>query len=202
MLFIIRSDERPAGYVHLSTANAWVTWLDRNIPAGLHADVRHRLNSNLKHLLVGLELKAGLIDPHAHRAHNEPSVVFEPYFQNLIMEFGLAAFSVLEGLGSGHWLNQNGHNGADAMRIGRDAWRAALCSVYDPDGGHGLDGDVVRTLALRDLLHQDRLGARANIDWHAMTYEAAFEPASRAIRTLLLREAGVVPAATNLNVEP
>ena len=33
-------------------------------------------------------------------------------------------------------------------------------------------------------------------------HEAAFEPASRAIQTLLRREAGVVPAATNLNVEP
>jgi hypothetical protein len=73
MFFITQSDERPDGYVHLSTANAWTVWLSRNIPVGLHADVRHRLNSNLKHLLVGLELKAALIDPHAHRAHNQPS---------------------------------------------------------------------------------------------------------------------------------
>lgn len=202
MLFITRSDERPAGYVHLSIANAWTTWLNRNIPAGLHADVRHRLNSNLKHLLVGLELKAALIDPHEHRAHNDPSALFEPYFQNLIMEFGVAAFSVLEGLGSAHWLDQNGHDGGNAMRINRDEWRAALSAIYDPDGEHGLDGDVVRTLAVRDLLHQDKLGARENIDWHAMTYDAAFEPASRAIRTLLRREAEVLPAATNLKLEP
>jgi hypothetical protein len=201
MLFIIRSDERPAGYVHLSTANTWVTWLNRNIPESLHADVRHRLNSNLKHLLVGLELKAALIEPHAHRAQNEPPALFEPYFQNLILEFGIATFSVLEGLGAAHWLDQNNQDGINPPDIHRNAWRPVLSAVYDPNGEHGLDADVVRTLAVRDLLHQDRLGARADIHWHAMSYDAAFEPASRAVRTLLRREADAVPAATNLNVE-
>ena len=199
MLFITRSDNRPAGYVNLSTATAWEGWLINNIPTSLHTEVRRRLRSNLKHLLVGLELKAALIDPQAHRGHNDPSILFEPYYQNLIMEFGVATFSVIEGLGAAHWLDQNQQDGSDPVRIGRDAWRAALCAVYDAAGEHDLDADVVRTLAVRDLLHQDKLGARENIDWHAMTYEAAFEPASRAIRTLLRREAAAVPATSNLN---
>jgi hypothetical protein len=57
-------------------------------------------------------------------------------------------------------------------------------------------------LAVRDRLHQDRLGARADIDWHSLSYEDAFEPASRAISTLLLREAQAVPERTNLRAAP
>lgn len=44
----------------------------------------------------------------------------------------------------------------------------------------------------------DRVGARENIDWHALSYDAAFMPARRAIATLLLREAEFVPESTNL----
>jgi hypothetical protein len=42
----------------LSTATQWVKWSGaRNIPDTFHHDVQVRLNSNLKHLLVGMELK-------------------------------------------------------------------------------------------------------------------------------------------------
>jgi hypothetical protein len=199
MYFIIRSDQRPGGFVNLSNSNDWVGWLGRNIPMALAAEVRERLKSNLKHLLVNLELKTALIEPHARRGHANPSALFEPYFQGFIMEFGVGAFSVLEGLGAAHWLAANGHDGAAPLKIGRGEWRAALNAVYDPDGDHGLDEAVGRTLAVRDLLHQDKLGAREAIDWHAMTYDAAFRPASKAIRTLLLRETGSVPPRTNLS---
>ena len=49
--------------------------------------------------------------------------------------------------------------------------------------------------------HQDRVGARGDIDWHALSYDAAFIPASNAIRILLRREAGFVSAASNLHIE-
>jgi hypothetical protein len=191
------TDERPKGYVVLSEANQWMGWLARNIPEAVHADVRKRLNSNLKHLLVGIELKASLIEGH-EQARKEHSVLFESYFQNFISEFCVAAFSVLEGLGSAHWLAQNGEHGADGPKIHRDQWRQALAVVYDENGEHRLNDNVGSILAVRDKLHQDRLGMRDNIDWHAFSYEDAFVPARRAIATLLLREADSVPERSNL----
>ncbi len=81
-----------------------------------------------------------------------------------MLEFCVAAFSVLEGLGSAHWLRQNGKDGRDAPRINRHQWLPALCAVYDETAAHGLHEAVVKTLSVRDKLHQDRLGARENID--------------------------------------
>jgi hypothetical protein len=187
------TDERPEGYVVLSQANQWVRWLARNTPADIPADIRIRLNSNLKHLMVGLELKTALIEGHEQGRHDH-SVLFESYFQNFISEFCVAAFSVLEGLGTVHWLAQNG----DANGPNRNQWRQALVAVYDENGEHGLNDNVGSTLEVRDKLHQDRLGMRDNIDWHAFSYEAAFMPARRAIATLLLREAEFVPEPSNL----
>jgi hypothetical protein len=201
MFFITQPDERPDGYVVLSESGPWVRWLSRNIPTELDREVRRRLNSNLKHLIVGLELKTALINPHYHRGPQNRPVLFEPYFQNLILEFCVAAFSVLEGLGSAHWLRQNGQDGRNAPRINRHQWLPALCAVYDETAQHGLNQAVEQTLAVRDKLHQDRLGAREDIDWHALSYEAAFVPASHAIRTLLRREADAVPETSNLHVE-
>lgn len=202
MLFIMEADERPDGYVALSESRQWVRWLARNIPAELDHEVRRRLMSNLKHLIVGLELKTALINPHHHRGAQDRPALFEPYFQNLILEFCVAAFSVLEGLGSAHWLHQNDQDGGDANYIRRDQWLQALGAVYDETGEQGLHDAVEQTLTVRDKLHQDRLGAREDIDWHDLSYEAAFTPSSHAIRTLLRHEAGAVPQTSNLHVEP
>jgi hypothetical protein len=201
LFYITRPEDRPDGYVVLSESSDWVSWLSRNIPTPLNAEVRRRLKSNLKHLLVGLELKTALINPHHHRGPGQRSVLFEPYFQNLILEFCVAAFSVLEGLGSAHWLHQSGQDGADAPRIRRDEWLPALRAIYDGTGEHGLQDAVEQTLVVRDKLHQDRVGARGDIDWHSLSYDAAFIPASNAIRILLRREPGFVPAASNLHIE-
>ena len=202
MLFVTRQQERPDGYVNLSDSNSWARWLYRNVPDRIHRTVTRRLVSNLKHLLVGLELKAALISQHQHRAEGERSVLFEPYFQNFILEFCVASFSVFEGLGSAQWLDQNGQNGADGPRIQRRQWLPALAAVYDETGEHGLVPNVESTLSVRDRLHQDKLGVREDIDWHAFSYEAAFVPASSAIRTLLLRERELVPGTSNLHLDP
>ena len=198
MLYITQPDTRPTGYHVITETPQWVPWLGRNVPGMLHADVRRRLLSNLKHLMVGLELKAALIEAHRSGGPGDRPVLFESYFQNLILEFCVASFSVLEGLGSAHWLAAQGRDGGDGPRIRRDQWLPALCAVYDPSCDHELLANVERTLAVRDRLHQDKLGARDNIDWHAFTYDAAFAPASAAIRTLLAREADRVPETTNL----
>jgi hypothetical protein len=198
MYFITQPEARPGGFVFLSSSAEWVGWLARIIPQALHVTVRSRLISNLKHLLVGLELKKALIEPHHNRGPGDHEVLFEPYFQNFILEFCVAAFSVLEGLGSAQWLAQNDQDGANGPNILRNQWLPALAAVFDEHGEHGLEADINSTLAVRDKLHQDRLGARENIDWHAFSYENAFTPARRAIGTLLLREAEFVPAQTNL----
>lgn len=202
MLFITRQDVRPGGYVTLSESAAWTRWLHRNVPERIDRTVTRRLVSNLKHLMVGLELKAALIGQHHHRAADGRPVLFEPYFQNLILEFCVASFSVFEGLGSAHWLDHNGKDGSDGPVIRRNQWLPALSAVYDPEGGHGLAANVENTLGVRDRLHQDKLGARDDIDWHAFSYDAAFAPAAAAIRTLLLREAESVPPASNLHLTP
>lgn len=202
VLFITQPSDRPDGYVVLSESSHWVRWLSRNIPPSLHREVRRRLSSNLKHLLVGLELKAALIFPHHYRTASERPVLFEPYFQNLILEFCVGAFSVLEGLGSAQWLAHQGSDGSDSPRITRDQWLAALSAVYDQKGEHGLVDAVGRTLAVRDKLHQDRLGSREDIDWHALSYEEAFVPASHAIRTVLRHDLNAVPATSNLHFDP
>lgn len=193
------TDHKPDGYVHLSSSNQWVRWLARNTPDVVHRDVRIRLNSNLKHLLVGMEMKTALIEGH-EQARAEHSMLFEPYFQNFISEFCVAAFSVLEGLGSAHWLAQNGLDGVDGPMVYRNQWQPALIAAYDENGEHGLNDNVETTLAVRDKLHQDRLGAREEIDWHAFSYEAAFIPARRAIATLLRREPEFVPETSNLPI--
>src|SRR5690349_14790573 len=110
MFYITQCDERPDGYFNLSDSRQWVGWLAKNIPQGVDAEVRERLNSNLKHLLVGLELKAALIEAHYNRGPGERPLLFEPYAQNFNLEFCIATFSVLEGLGSAHWLRQTGQN--------------------------------------------------------------------------------------------
>lgn len=198
MFFIVGPDARPQGYEVVNETTAWTPWLSRNIPGGLSLDVKRRLSSNLKHLLAGLELKAALIAGHRDRGPADRPVLFESYFQILILEFCVGAFSVFEGLGAAYWLDQEGRDGADAPRVSRERWLPALCAIYDAEGEHGLARSVEATLAVRDLLHQDRLGARETIDWHALNYEAAFVPASTAIRVLLMREAEFAPDRSTL----
>jgi hypothetical protein len=159
--------------------------------------MRRRLISNLKHVLVALELKAGLIVPHAERGAG-PSILFEPYFQIMNFEFCVGVFSVCEGFGSALWLRENRKDGAAGNLVYFRDWEPSLVRKFDPTGTLNLSEDVDRVRNVRDKLHQDRLGARQNIDWHAFSYEDAFTPALSAIRCLLQTNAQDVPQQTNL----
>src|SRR3546814_3145672 len=75
---IIELADEPEGYVNVSTSAEWESWIRHCLPDGLDQEVRRRLVSNLKHVTVGLELKAALIVPHAERGAG-PSLLFEPY---------------------------------------------------------------------------------------------------------------------------
>jgi hypothetical protein len=191
------TDARPTSYVNNSTSADWEAWIGGCLPQGLHTKVRARLISNLKHVLVALELKAGLIVPHAERGAG-PSILFEPYFQIMNFEFCVGVFSVCEGLGSALWLRETGKDGAAGNLIRVDEWKPSLLRKFDPTENLGLSDDLDRAKSVRDRLHQDRLGARENIDWHAFSYADAFTPALRAVQCLLRINGELVPEQTNL----
>src|SRR3546814_921754 len=148
----------------------------------------------------GLELKAALIVPHAERWAG-PSLLFEPYLHIMNFEFCVGVFSICEGVGSALWLRENNLDGSAADRIGQPQWKPSLINKFDPAGDHDLGADVDRVRNVRDKLHQDRLGARENIDWHAFSFEDAFSPALRALRCLLQTNPEHVPVQTNLKAE-
>jgi hypothetical protein len=200
LFHLIKLPDQPSGYVNLSNSSDWETWVRNCLPAGLHQEVRRRLVSNLKHVLVGLEMKAALIVPHAKRG-NGPSILFEPYFHMLNFEFCVGMFSMCEGFGSAIWLRENTLDGSAADRIAIEQWKPSLAKKFDPEAKFDLVADVGSVKSVRDKLHQDRLGARANIDWHAFSYDKAFTPAARAMRCLLRTNASDVPKATNLTAE-
>ncbi|MEM1045415.1 MAG: hypothetical protein AAGL24_04660 [Pseudomonadota bacterium] len=146
---------------------------------------------------MGLELKAALILPHAQRGGGK-SLLFEPYFHIMSFEFCVGVFSICEGIGSAIWLRENELDGAEANRIGPNEWKPSLLREFDPAGEFRLDAHVDRVKSVRDKLHQDRLGARENIDWHAFSYENAFVPALSALQCLLHKEEQSVPVSSNL----
>lgn len=187
----------PPGFHLVSSSTSWEPWVRRSIPGRTNARVRGRLVSNLKHILVGLEMKAGLIVPHGERGAGRP-VLFEPYCQSLTFEFCIGVFSVCEGLGSIHHLLSIGDDGSSGARVQTNAWIRALVAEFDPRGTHGLEGNVTHTKSVRDKMHQDRLGARADIDWHDFGYGEAFMPAMHALQPLLTKNRGRVPCTTNL----
>ena len=197
MFYITELPDQPGGYVRIATSTQWEQWVRACLSDGLDQEVRTRLVSNLKHVLVALELKAALITPHAQR-ENAPAILFEPYYHMMNFEFCVGVFSICEGLGSANWLLENGLNGAAANLVGFNNWKLSLVNAFDPIGEAGLNAGVDVVKSVRDKLHQDRLGARESVDWHAFSYEHAFIPAIEVLQCLLLKNEGHVPEQTNL----
>ena len=197
MFYLDDYPEEPGGFHALSTSADWVPWLMNAVPAGIHQDVRRRPVSNLKHILVGLEMKAGLIVPHGERLSGK-SVLFEPYCQIMNFEFSVGVFSVCEGLGSVHHLVGVGDDGSTGVRVNPNNWIGALCQEFAPTNAANLEANLRRAKEVRDKMHQDRLGARANIDWHDFDYAEAFIPSRAALQPLLQKYVDDVPARTNL----
>jgi hypothetical protein len=195
--YVTRLPEKPDGYVNISTSADWQKWVGDCLPKGLKEEIQQRLISNLKHVLVGLEFKAALIVPHATRGAGQ-SLLFESYFQIMNFEFCVGVFSVCEGIGSAHWLRESNLDGSEDDRVKPDEWKPSLLKTFDPDGKLKLGTNVDSVKSVRDKLHQDQLGAREEIDWHAFSYDAAFVPALSALQCLLRKNAQAVPQGTNL----
>ncbi len=186
-----------SGFKANSTSSEWVPWLMSVIPTEAHDEVRRRLQSNLKHIIVGLEMKARTIIPHAESLAGRP-VLFEPYSQIMTFEFCVGTFSVCEGLGSILHLVAQGDDGSTGNRVATGNWKAALLERFDNSGDLALETNVSIVKSVRDMIHQDRLGAREDIDWHSMGYDEAFLPALNAIRALLHMHADLIPKQTFL----
>src|SRR3546814_10793887 len=88
---IIELADEPEGYVNVSTSAEWESWIRHCLPDGLDQEVRRRLVSNLKHVTVGLELKAALIVPHAERGAGPRSEEHTSELQSL-MRISYAVF--------------------------------------------------------------------------------------------------------------
>lgn len=187
----------PVGFVTKSYSYQWEGWLYASLPQGIANVVRERLVSNLKHILVGLEMKAALVVPH-HLQEQGYSLLFEPYAQIMHFEFCVGTFSVCEGLGSAYHLVNNQLDGAAGQVVYFNEWKQALVNRFAQNDGGVFAALIDSVKATRDRLHQDRLGARANIDWHDFDYDLAFQPALAAIHTLLAFNAHQVPQASNL----
>lgn len=131
MFYITQLPNQPDGYVNISTSAQWEHWVLACLPDGLDQEVRSRLGSNLKHVLVALELKAALVTPHAQR-DAPPAILFEPYYHMMNFEFCVGVFSICEGLGSAIRLRENGLDGAAADYIGFNNWKLSLVNAFDP----------------------------------------------------------------------
>lgn len=197
MYYLTNELPQPVGYVTISETGPWVSWLAASIPQGLHQDVRKRLIANLKHIFVGLEMKAALIIPH-HRREQGHSLLFEPYAQILHFEFCMGVFSVCEGIGSARYLVDTGRDGAANDRVFFNNWKDALTGHVEPEDIQQFQSSLQSVKSVRDRLHQDNLGARESIDWHAFDYEAAFAPALYAIHNVLRLNQDRIPETTNL----
>lgn len=198
MIFITRLEEWPDGFDIISRSDDWAPWLHASLPQTLDRGVRRILISNLKHILVGMDLKAALILTHINRQKEQRPVLYEPYLQGLVREFCNDAVSVLEGVGSALLIATEADGGSSGRRVHRNEWLASLCAAYDRTGEHGLEANIIRTIAVRDRIHQDRIGLRDQIDWHSFGYDEAFLPAAAAIKITFGTNAGVLPEKTYL----
>ena len=167
------------------------------MPTSLHSDVQDRLRSNLRHILSSLDIEAGLILPHAERGARS-EVLFEPFYNTLILHFCIGTYSICEGLGAAFVLDAQKDNGITGPIIRKKDWKPALINRLDPEGTTTLGDDLKTVISKRDLIHQDKLGARADIDWHSIGYDSAFLPAKRLIAAIIVRSRADAPADTNL----
>jgi len=184
------------GFTAATYSDEWNKHLKNLVPTSLDKKVQNRLRSNLKHILSSLDIEAGLILPHAERGDRN-TVLFEPFYNTLILHFCIGTYSICEGLGAAFVLDARKNDGIKAI-INKRYWKPALINRLDPKGTTTLGDDLDKVISKRDLIHQDKLGARADIDWHFICYDSAFLPAKRLIAAIIELSRADAPANTNL----
>lgn len=193
MFYLDDVSDEPPGFKYKSSATDWEPWIQEVLPANTQDTVKKRMKSNLKHIIVGLEMKADLIISHQNASK---SILFESYAQIMTFEFCVGVFSVCEGLGSVYYLASKGNNRRQNERVYFNEWKNELITKFDSDSS--LEGNLETVKSVRDKLHQDKLGVREDIDWHSFGYQEAFQPAISALSVLFKQHADKVPETTNL----
>jgi hypothetical protein len=102
------------GFTAATSSAEWSGHLISLVPTRLHIDVRNRLRSNLAHILSSLDIEAGLILPHAERGARS-AVLFEPFYNTLILHFCIGTYSICEGLGAAFVLDAMGDAGQSRL---------------------------------------------------------------------------------------
>jgi hypothetical protein len=125
-------------------------------------------------------------------------VLFEPFYNTLILHFCIGTYSICEGLGAAYVLDALTDDGITGPFIHKKDWKPTLMGSLDPAGTTTLGDDLETVISKRDLIHQDKLGVRADIDWHSIDYDSAFLPAKRLIAAIIMRSGEAAPLHTNL----
>jgi hypothetical protein len=125
-------------------------------------------------------------------------VLFEPFYNTLILHFCIGTYSICEGLGAAFVLDARTDDGITGPFIPKKLWRPALINRLDPGGTTTLGDDLDTLISKRDLIHQDKLGARADIDWHSIGCDCAFLPAKRLIVAIIVCSGAGAPSDTIL----
>lgn len=201
MFYLDQFSDDANTFVSISYARDWEGWLSAVIPTGLNSSVRNRLRSNLKHVIVGVEMKAALLLPHfARRSGN--NILFEPYATILTLEFCIGTFSVCEGIGAALYLSDQGDDGSTGTCVRSGEWLTALSERLIMEDGTSIREELEAVKQVRDIIHQDRLALRQSIDWHDLSFNSAFVPAARVWHRLLQEAPCKAPTNTNLNSLP
>lgn len=182
----------PAGFLYVSTASEWSSWVTSAVPAELDTYNRRILVSNLKHILCGLEMKAGLLESHYCLPNSgNPNCLFEPYAAILTFEFCVGVFSVAEGLGAA--LSMASGN----LKPHRAQWTQILHDRFGQMDSE-FESALKSVQSVRDLIHQDRAGQRRNIDWHEFGLASALLPAAKVLSAVFDAKPNHLPSKSNL----
>lgn len=196
LFYLSEYNENEDIFLYNSKVHEWEYWLRSHISLETLDETKKRITKNLAHIMLGLEMKAGLIL--AHQRTNQ-SILFDPYLKIMSFEFCVGVSSICEGLGSIIFYAQNPNY---KKNIEKSDWTKALCNYFDSDETLKLEVNLKTVTQIRNRIHQDGKIDRHDIDYHSFAYKNSFEPALTLIQSLLEKPGKDVPKDTNLKSIP
>lgn len=180
------------GFLYVTTASEWERWVNASIPADIQGLQRSHLESNLKHILCGLEMKAGLLEAHfCLPKPRQRNCLFESYAAIMTFEFNVGVYSLTEGLGSAMCI-------ADGRtKLNRAKWSVKLADCVATHLS-SFSEDLAAVQQTRDRIHQDQAGNRGEIDWHRFQRSVGLLPAARVLGAIFREFSNHLPVNSNL----
>ncbi|SHE35943.1 hypothetical protein SAMN05444339_101147 [Loktanella atrilutea] len=181
--------------------SVWSRWLSATIPQNIDERFRANARHHLQIILVGLEMKFGLII--ANRDYRNTGVghglLYEPYLWNLILETSIATYSLVEGLGVALYLEGLHGESTEGLRIDESDWASVIKAAWMPDY-IGFDDDLAIVRRGRNRIYQNDLSAPiANfLDIDPRTVFPAVERILHAVFGGCVKSAAFLPDSTNL----